>query len=176
MIVWSNTVHRGRSPLDIDAHRIKDDLSLFLEENSMLNFGNYSTWDVCDVAWELSANAAEWSRALSTPVVLERGENGMALHVRDRGVGVEEALGRRLVEAFEPGVTSSTRKPKGRGRGLFFLCGLTQGGGVFLVESGDSAVMCLNGRIVSSSKSACYVQGTAASFYFTPTHMTNPEE
>ena len=77
--------------------------------------------DVCDVVWELSANAAEWSRALSAPVVLESGDNGMALHVRDSGVGVEAALGRPPVEAFERGVTSATHKPKGRGQGIGLL-------------------------------------------------------
>ncbi len=166
MIIWQKTVFRGRSPEDRDAHRIKDELKFFLMDNPTLDFGKYSTWDVCDVAWELSANAAEWSRALSAPVVLESGDNGMALHVRDSGVGVEAALGRPPVEAFERGVTSATHKPKGRGRGLAYLCELTAGGGMLLLETGDVSVMCMNGRIVASSKSACYIQGTAVSFFF----------
>ena len=139
-----------------------------MEDDSALDFGNYSQWDVCDVAWELSANAAEWSRALSASVVLESGDDGTALHVRDSGVGVEAALGRPPVEAFEPGVTSATHKPKGRGRGLAFLCELTAGGGVLLLETGDVSVMCMDGRIVSASKSAYYVEGTATSFFFDP--------
>ena len=168
MIIWEATVYRGRSPQDIDAHRVKDGLKFFLIENRELDFGNYSMWDVCDVAWELSANAAEWSRALSAPVVLETGDNGMAMHVRDGGVGVEGALGRPAVEAFERGVTSWLDKTTGRGRGLAFLCGLTGGGGMILMETGNVSIVCMNGRIVSSSKATYYVKGTAVSFFFAP--------
>ena len=168
MILWQDSVFRGRSREDRDAHRIKDELKFFLKDNPAVDFGKYSVWDVCDVAWELSANAAEWSRALSAPVVLESGDNGMALHVRDNGVGVEAALGRPPVEAFARGVTSATHKPQGRGRGLTYLCELTAGGGILLLETGDVSVMCMNGRIAASSKSACYIQGTAASFFFSP--------
>ena len=49
------------------------------------------------------------------------------------------------------GVTSATRKPKGRGRGLAFLCELTAGGGTRLLETGDVSVMCMDGRIAASS-------------------------
>lgn len=168
MIVWEDTVHRGRSPEDRDAHRIKDELKFFLLDNPALDFGSYTMWDVCDVAWELAANAAEWSRASCASVVLESGSNGLVLHVRDRGVGVEKALGRPPAEAFDRGVTSSVRKPKGRGRGLAFLCEMTAGGGTLIMETGDVSVVCMEGRIVSVSKSACYVQGTAVSFYFSP--------
>ena len=60
MIIWENTVFSGRSPMDIDAHRVKDELKTFLMENQDLGFGNYSMADVCDVVWELSANAGEF--------------------------------------------------------------------------------------------------------------------
>lgn len=168
MIIWENTVYRVRSPEDRDAHRVKDELKFFLMDNPTLDFGSYSNGDVCDVAWELSANAAEWSRVLSAPVVLESGDSGMVLHVRDNGLGVEKALGRPPVEAFEQGVTSATRKPKGRGRGLPFLCQLTIGGGTLVLETGDVSILCMNGRIVASSKSAGFVKGTAVSFFFSP--------
>ena len=168
MIVWRAKVHRGRSPQDVDAHRVKEGLKRFLEDNPILDFGAYSTADERDVAGELSANAAEWSRALSAPVVLETGDHGPVLHVRDEGVGVEGALGRPPVEAFESGVTSATRKPAGRGRGLAFLRQLTEGGGMLVMETGDVSIMCKGGRIVSSSKSACFVKGTAVSFFFAP--------
>ena len=39
---------------------------------------------------------------------------------------------------------------------------------MLLLETGDVSVMCMNGRIVASSKSACYIQGTAVSFFFFP--------
>ena len=169
MIIWENTVFSCRSPMDIDAHRVKDELKTFLMENQYLGFGNYSMADVCDVVWELSANAGEWSRALSAPVVLETGDHGLALHVRDGGVGVEEALGRTPEEAFTRGVTSSTIKYSGRGGGLAFLLQLTEGGGTLLMETGDISIVCMDGRIVSTSKSVCYVKGTAVSFFCDPT-------
>lgn len=39
---------------------------------------------------------------------------------------------------------------------------------MLLLETGDVSVMCVNSRIVASSKSACYVKGAAASFFFVP--------
>ena len=168
-IVWENTVYDGRRPQGVDAHRVGEELESFLDANPGLDFGHYSKRDVCDVAWKLSANAAEWSRVLSAPVALESGDNGMVLHVRDEGVGVEAALGLPPMEAFESGATSALPIPVGRGRGLPHLRKLTEGGGVVLMETGDVSVMCTNGRIVSSSKSACYVKGVAVSFFFDPT-------
>ena len=39
MIIWQNTVFRGRSPEDRDAPRIKDELKFFLMDNPTLDFG-----------------------------------------------------------------------------------------------------------------------------------------
>ena len=168
MILWRGTVFRGRSPEDRDAQRVKDELSWFLRDHPELRFGNYSGGDVADVAWEMTANAAEWSGAPSAPVILVATDNGSVLHVRDHGVGVEQALGHPPIRAFEMGVTSATHKPRGRGRGLPFLCNLTAKGGMLIMETGDASIVCLKGRIASSSKSACFLKGTTVSFYFDP--------
>lgn len=76
MTVWRETVHRGRNLEDRDADRVEADLKVFLLDNPTLGFGGYSTQVICNVAWELAANAAKWSQTPSASVVLESGSNG----------------------------------------------------------------------------------------------------
>ena len=166
MIVWEHHVIRGRARGENDANRVRGEFYHFLREEyeGPLPLGGHTQWEAGDILWGLAANAAEWSREPSADVALEASEDYAAIHVSDRGVGVERALGRPVVEAFQHGTTSSRRS--GRGRGLNCVTQMTIKGGRFVLESIDIAVTCINGKVASSAKSASPITGTHTTFIF----------
>ena len=101
MIVWEHHVIRARG--ENNANRVRGEFYHFLREEyeGPLPLGGHTQWEAGDILWELAANAAEWSRESSADVALEASEDYAAIHVSDRGVGVERALGRPVVEAFQ---------------------------------------------------------------------------